>query len=56
MKKLIYFLSILFFSVPIMLIYFLTAPILIIGQLSEIICHFIEQYLKCADRITNKFK
>ena len=52
MKRLIYFLSILFLVFPIVLV---VTPILIIGLLCETIGDITEEYLNWANRLADKF-
>ena len=52
MKRLIYFLIILFLVFPVVLI---VTPITIIGQLCETIGHITEEYLNWTNRLLDKF-
>lgn len=52
MKRLIYFLIILFLVFPIVLI---VTPILVIGIVCETIGDLTEEYLNWANRLTDKF-
>lgn len=52
MKRLIYFLIILFLVFPIVLV---VTPILIIGQLCETIGYIAEEYLNWTNRLADKF-